>query len=96
MTDGRQYDQAAFYHIKVKGLLDLSWADWFDSFVITPQANAETLLFGKVVDQCALHGLLEKIRDLGLPLLLVERLESEDFNVGKANKNNGVDSDREG
>jgi hypothetical protein len=59
----------------VKGNLDLKWSDWFDGFTLTPQAGDETLLAGPVADQAALHGLLAKIRDLGLPLLLVKRVD---------------------
>ena len=59
------------YHIRVQGQLDEKWADWLDGFVIAPRANGETLLSGPVADQAALHGMLNKLRDLGLPLLLV-------------------------
>ncbi len=75
MTDGREFDEQAIYQIRVKGHLDQQWSDWFDGLIITPQADAETLMSGLVTDQAALHGLLVKIRDLGLPLLSVERLE---------------------
>jgi hypothetical protein len=75
MTDGREFDRRGVYRIRVKGSLDRKWSDWFDGFTITPQANDETLLTGPVADQAALHGLLGKIRDLGLPLLSVERVE---------------------
>jgi len=75
MTDGREFDKQAIYQIRVKGNLDRKWSDWFDDFTITPQANGETLMTGPVADQSALHGLLAKIRDLGLPLLSVKRLE---------------------
>jgi len=71
VTNGRNFDQEAPYEIRVKGTLDDQWSDWFDGFTITPQANDETVLTGLVADQAALHGLLAKIRDLGLPLLLV-------------------------
>ena len=75
MTDGREFDRQGVYRIEVKGTLDRKWSDWFDGFTIIPQANDETLLTGPVADQAALHGLLAKIRDLGLPLLSVKRLE---------------------
>lgn len=76
MTDGREFDKQGTYEIRVKGLLDEKWSDWFDGFTITPQADDETLLVGPVSDQSALHGLLAKIRDLGLPLLSVQRVEA--------------------
>jgi len=78
MTDGREFDKQAVYQIRVKGNLDRKWSDWFDGLAIMPQADDETLLSGPVADQAALHGLLGKIRDLGLPLLLVKRMESQD------------------
>lgn len=65
------------YHIKVKGNLDLTWEDYFDGFIITQQMGDVTLFTGSVVDQAALFGILIKIRDLGLPLLFVERIKKE-------------------
>ncbi len=78
MTNGRQFDKPGTYHIRVKGNLDHRWSDWFDGFAIAPQPGDETLLSGPVADQAALHGLLNKIRDLGLPLLLGKREEQSD------------------
>jgi hypothetical protein len=63
------------YHIRVQGNLDERWADWFEGFVMTARDGGETLLSGVVVDQAALHGVLGKIRGLGLPLLLVARTD---------------------
>ena len=77
MTDGREFDRQAVYQIRVKGNLGGKWSDWFDGFTITRQADDETLLSGPVADQAALHGLLGKIRDLGLPLLSVKRVEDD-------------------
>jgi hypothetical protein len=77
MTNGRKFDERATYHIRVRGNLEERWSDWFDGFTITPLADDETLLIGAVADQAALHGLLAKIRDLGLPLLSLERAEIE-------------------
>jgi hypothetical protein len=74
MTNGREFSKPAIYEIRVKGNLEPTWADWFDGFTVTRQANDETVLTGQVADQPALHGLLAKIRDLGLPLLSVQRL----------------------
>jgi hypothetical protein len=75
MTNGREYGGPAVYQIRVKGNLEPRWSDWFDGFTITPQAGDETLLVGLVPDQPALHGLLAKIRDLGLPIVLVRRID---------------------
>jgi len=77
MTGGREFDKRAIYQIKVKANLDMKWSDWFDGFSIMPQTDNETLLTGPVADQSALHGLLAKVRDLGLPLLLVKRVGSQ-------------------
>ena len=63
------------YQIIVKGHLDGEWSDWFDGLTIIPMDNGETILSGPVVDQTALHGILIKIRDLGLPLLGISRAE---------------------
>ena len=70
--------EGALYHIKVKGNLDLKWADWFDGFALTSHGNGETLLRGKVPDQAALHGILNKINRLGLSLILVAQVEDGD------------------
>ena len=67
------------YQIRVKGHLDSSWSDWFDGLTISPETDGETLLSGPVIDQAALHGLLKKVRDLGLPLLLVKQLKTGDM-----------------
>jgi hypothetical protein len=74
MWEARQFGGRGIYEIRVSGNLDLRWSDWFDGFAITPADNEETLLIGTVADQAALHGLLHKIRDLGLPLLSVQYL----------------------
>lgn len=63
--------QSAIYQIRVKGHLGCQWTDWFEGLTITLEDNGETLLTGPVVDQAALHGLLRKVRDLGMPLLSV-------------------------
>jgi hypothetical protein len=78
MSNDRQFDKPEVYQIRVKGILDEKWSDWFDGLTITRQANGETLMTGPVVDQAALHGLLNKIRDIGLPLLSLNRVKSEE------------------
>jgi len=65
------------YEIRIKGHLDNRWADWFDGLTISLEDNGETLLTGLVVDQAALHGLLRKVRDLGVPLVSVIRVKPE-------------------
>ena len=69
-----QYEPG-LYEVRIKGHLDTRWAEWFGGLTITPEDNGITLLSGQVVDQAALHGLLRKVRDLGMPLLSVIRIE---------------------
>jgi hypothetical protein len=64
------------YQIRLKGHLDSQWTDWFEGLTITLEDKGETLLAGPVVDQAALHGLLKKVRDLGMPLVSVNRVEA--------------------
>ena len=64
-----------FYRIIVKGHLSSEWSDWFDGLTVTTTENGETMLSGPIVDQAALHGVLIKIRDLGLTLLSVIHIE---------------------
>jgi hypothetical protein len=59
------------YQIRIKGHLGDQWADWFGEVTITLEEDGNTLLTGTVVDQAALHGLLKKVRDLGMPLISV-------------------------
>jgi hypothetical protein len=73
MSSRHQTDLGGIYEIRVFGKLSSKWSDWFDGFCIE-QTNGETLLTGEVADQAALHGVLAKVRDLGLPLLLVRRV----------------------
>lgn len=65
-----------FYQIRVNGHLDTQWSTWFDGMQIVNEPNGETVLAGPVVDQAALHGLLNKIRDLGLPLVAVNHYQA--------------------
>lgn len=67
----------AYYEIRLQGQLNARWADWFDGMTITLDTNGDTLLSGPVVDQAALHGILKKVRDLGLTLLSVNSVEPD-------------------
>jgi hypothetical protein len=71
MDDEQRSGRGEIYHIRIEGRLDEKWADWFEGFAMTSRGNGETLLTGPVEDQAALHGVLNKIGGLGLPLLLV-------------------------
>ena len=68
-------DQPMVYQIKIKGHLGREWTDWFEGLTITLEEDGNTLLTGPVVDQAALHGLLKKVRDLGMPLVSVSPVE---------------------
>jgi hypothetical protein len=72
---GRSDDQPQRYEIRVQGVLDSHWSAWFDDFAISRRPGKRTQLTGVVPDQAALHGLLAKIRNLGLPLISVRRIE---------------------
>jgi len=80
------------YHIRVKGHLDRQWTDWFEGMSIMMEDNGETLLTGPVVDQAALHGLLRKVRDLGLPLLAVIHVDPKQAN--ESDGDTGTDHNR--
>jgi hypothetical protein len=83
--------QPKIYQIRIKGHLGSQWTDWFGGLALSPQENGDTLLTGPVVDQSALHGLLKKVRDLGMPLVSVSPLErspSTTLGTGQADQSN--------
>ena len=69
----------AVYQITVKGHLDSHWSAWFDNMTISNQANGQAVLRGPLPDQSALYGLLTKVRDLGLPLLAVALVVTDEL-----------------
>lgn len=69
--------QATVYQIRVKGHLGSQWTNWFEGLTITLEEDGDTLLTGPVVDQAALHGLLKRVRDLGMPLVSVSPVEPD-------------------
>jgi len=79
-------NQLPCYEIRLMGQLDSQWADWFDEMTITFEEDGTTLLTGPVVDQAALHGLLKKIRDLGLTLISICPGRSDNSNSSDLRK----------
>ncbi len=71
-------DQPRVYQIRLKGHLGSQWADWFGGLVVTLEDDGDTLLTGQVADQAALHGLLKKVRDLGMPLVSINPVYSQE------------------
>ena len=67
--------QPLVYQIRLQGHLGSQWADWFEGLTITLEEGGETLLTGPVADQAALHGLLRRVRDLGIPLISVVQVQ---------------------
>ncbi len=72
----KESSQPVLYQIRVKGHLGHQWTDWFEGLTITLEEDGDTLLTGPVIDQAALHGLLKKVRDLGISLVSVSPVES--------------------
>jgi len=70
-------DGPVVYQIRIKGRLDQEWSDWFEGLTIAVDDNGDTLMSGPVADQAALHGLLKKVRDLGMPLLSITCVEND-------------------
>jgi hypothetical protein len=68
---------AGRYEIRLKGHLDPRWAAWFDGLSLSSENDGTTIIHGFVADQAALHGLLQKVRDIGLPLISVSRVEPD-------------------
>ncbi len=69
--------EAGRYEIRLAGHLDARWAAWFDGLTVGQEGDGTTLISGPVADQAALHGLLQRVRDLGLPLVSVTRAETD-------------------
>ena len=74
---------AKVYEIRIKGHLDAQWVTWFDGLAITLEEDGDTLLSGPVADQAALHGLLKKVRDVGMPLVSVVQVQSNRSEKGE-------------
>lgn len=79
--------RASVYQVRLEGHLSDQWADWFGGVRITLEAGGDTLLTSALIDQAALHGLLKKVRDLGMPLLEVNRVDAKSANGSDGNTN---------
>ncbi|WP_432875736.1 hypothetical protein ACQPYH_24730 [Kribbella sp. CA-245084] len=69
--------ESAWYEIRLQGRIDPRWAAWFDGLTVSARTDGTTVIHGHVADQAALHGLLQRLRDLGLPLLSVDRVDPD-------------------
>ena len=76
-TSTRDHHNPGQYEIRLKGHLAPRWAAWFDGLSLSRQSDGTTIIHGFVSDQAALHGLLQKVRDIGLPLVSVTRVEPD-------------------
>ena len=83
------------YEIRLQGELDPGWSEWFDGLTLSPPALGETVLSGPIRDQAALHGLLGKVRDLGLKLIAVNEVQPEDPDRRQGEIEGERDSNRE-
>jgi hypothetical protein len=77
-TSHADLSRRATYHIRVEGHLGQQWADWFEGMSITLEPAGDTLLCGSMLDQAGLFGVLKKVRDLGMPLVSVSRLQASE------------------
>ena len=75
--DSTKHATSLQYDIRVKGHLDARWAAWFDGMSLTNEIGGTTVINGPVVDQAALHGLLQKLRDIGMPLVSVTQVNRD-------------------
>lgn len=85
-TYNENHNRHPCYEIRIKGHLDDRWAEWFEGLNITLEDNGDTLLTGPLVDQAALHGLLKKVRDLGMPLVSVNRARPNEIHSCRSKK----------
>jgi hypothetical protein len=75
-----QYEPG-LYEIRIRGHLNDQWSSWFGDLTLALEEDGNTLLTGMVADQAALHGLLRKVRDLGMPLISVNRIEHDQADI---------------
>ncbi len=85
-------DTPGWYEIRLKGRLDARWAAWFDGMTLTREGDGTTRIHGPVADQAALHGLLQRVRDLGLPLLAVAQVDPQQDSGPESDANTDHDA----
>lgn len=85
LSSKMEQDSPRVYQIRIEGHLSSQWTDWFGGLTVTLEDNGNTLLTGPVIDQAALHGLLKKVRDLGMPLVSVIPVEPGSANLNTEN-----------
>ena len=93
-TFDEKHNQHQCYEIRLKGHLDARWVKWFDGLTITLEEDSNTLLSGLVADQAALHGLLKKIRDLGLTLVSANRVQFNETHPYRSKKEHKMNANR--
>jgi hypothetical protein len=81
--NGQSWSKPQVYEIRFWGHLDLRRAQMFEGMEMVREPGGETVLTGPVLDQAALHGILSRIRDLGVPLLSIKRLSTDEANIGR-------------
>lgn len=86
--------QPVVYQIRIKGHLGSQWTDWFEGLTITLDKDGDTLLTGPIVDQSALHGLLKKVRDLGMPLISVVQVQLDETHPYRSNKEKKMNTNK--
>jgi hypothetical protein len=77
-TSTGNHNGAGWYEIRLKGHLDSRWAAWFDGLSLTHDSDGTTVISGPVLDQAALHGLLQRVRDVGIPLVSVAQIDPDE------------------
>ena len=90
-NSNRNTGRPAVYEIRIKGHLGRQWTGWFEGATITLEDNGDTLLTGPVADQAALHGLLRKVRDLGMPLVSVNHVGPGEADTKDEHESNSTD-----
>ena len=80
-TSTGNHNGAGWYEIRLKGHLDSRWAAWFDGLSLTNDSDGTTVISGPVLDQAALHGLLQRVRDVGIPLVSVAQIDPDEPDV---------------